>query len=199
MTASSHEVTQLLLSWRRGNAAALDRLVPLVYQQLRRLARRYMAGQNPGHTLQATGLVNEAFVRLIDCQQINWKDRAHFFAVSAQLMRRVLIEFARAGRYQKRGGGMKKTIFDDALILSPQRGQDLIALDDALQVFASSFPRQSQVVEFKFFGGLSVEETAEVLEVSPVTVMRDWQFAKAWLARELKKGGKYGVRTSPAN
>src|SRR5262245_36316650 len=200
MTApSSHSVTRLLLSWRQGNDAALEQLIPLVYQTLRRLARRYMAGQRPDHTLQATGLINEAYVRLIDCQEVNWKDRAHFFAVSAQMMRRVLVEFARSGQYQKRGGGAKKTPLDEDLIALPQRGRDLLALDDALKAFASSFPRQSQVVELRFFGGLSVEETAEVLDVSAITVMRDWQFAKSWLARELKKGDKYAGRTLGAN
>jgi RNA polymerase sigma factor (TIGR02999 family) len=200
MTAtSSHSVTRLLLSWRQGDEAALEQLIPLVYHKLRRLARRYMAGQRPDHTLQATALINEAYVRLIDCQQVNWKDRAHFFAVSAQMMRRVLVEFARSGHYQKRGGGARKTSLDEGLIAFPQRGQDLLALDDALQTFASSFPRQSQVVELRFFGGLTVEETAEVLNVSPITVMRDWQFAKSWLARELKKGDRYAGRTLGAN
>jgi RNA polymerase sigma factor (TIGR02999 family) len=200
MTAtSSHSVTRLLLSWRQGDEAALEQLIPLVYHKLRRLARRYMAGQRPDHTLQATALINEAYVRLIDCQQVNWKDRAHFFGVSAQMMRRVLVEFARSGHYQKRGGGARKTSLDEGLIAFPQRGQDLLALDDALQTFASSFPRQSQVVELRFFGGLTVEETAEVLNVSPITVMRDWQFAKSWLARELKKGDRYAGRTLGAN
>ena len=200
MTAtSSHSVTRLLLSWRQGDAAALEQLIPLVYQTLRRLARRYMAGQRLDHTLQATGLINEAYVRLIDCQQVNWKDRAHFFAVSAQMMRRVLVEFARSGQYQKRGGGARKTPLDERLIAFPQRGRELLALDDALKAFASSFPRQSQVVELRFFGGLSVEETAEVLDVSAITVMRDWQFAKSWLARELKKGDQYAGRTVRAN
>jgi RNA polymerase sigma factor (TIGR02999 family) len=199
MTATSHSVTRLLLSWRQGNAAALEQLIPLVYQQLRRLARRYMAGQRPDHTLQATALINEAYVRLVDCQQVNWKDRAHFCAVSAQMMRRVLVEFARSGHYQKRGGGARKTPLDEGLIGFPQRGQDLLALDDALQALASSFPRHSQVVELRFFGGLSVGETAEVLNVSAITVMRDWQFAKSWLARELKKGDKYAGRTLGAN
>ena len=200
MTAtSSHSVTRLLLSWRQGDGAALEQLIPLVYQKLRRLARRYMAGQRPDHTLQATGLINEAYVRLVDCQQVSWKDRTHFFAVSAQMMRRVLVEFARSGRYQKRGGETRKTSLDESLIAFPQRGQDLLALDDALQTFASSFPRQSQVVELRFFGGLTVEETAEVLNVSPITVMRDWQFAKSWLARELKKGERYAGRTLGAN
>jgi len=200
MTApASHSVTQLLLAWRQGDAAALEQLVPLVYQKLRRLARRYMAGQKPDHTLQATALINEAYMRLVDCQLVNWKDRAHFFAVSARMMRRVLVEFARSGQYQKRGGGAVQTSLDEGLIAFPQRGQDLIALDDALQAFAASFPRQSQVVELRFFGGLSVEETAEVLHVSAVTVMRDWQFAKSWLARELKKGDGYAGRTLRTN
>ena len=188
MTASSSDtVTQLLRAWRQGDAAALDRLVPVVYQKLRRLARHYMAGQRPGHTLQATALVNEAYMRLIDCEQVNWKDRAHFFAISAQMMRRVLVEFARARQYQKRGAGARKTSLDEGVIASPQRGQDLVALDDALQALAAEYPRQAQVVELRFFGGLSVEETAEVLHVSAITVMRDWQLAKVWLARELKK------------
>jgi len=188
MTASSsHTVTQLLRAWRQGDAAALDQLVPVVYQKLRRLARHYMAGQRPGHTLQATALVNEAYMRLIDCEQVNWKDRAHFFAISAQMMRRVLVEFARSRQYQKRGAGARKTSLDEGVIASPQRGQDLVALDDALQALAAEYPRQAQVVELRFFGGLSVEETAEVLHVSAITVMRDWQLAKVWLARELKK------------
>ena len=188
MTASSsHTVTQLLRAWRQGDAAALDQLVPVVYQKLRRLARHYMAGQRPGHTLQATALINEAYMRLIDCEQVNWKDRAHFFAISARMMRRVLVEFARARQYQKRGAGARKTSLDEGVIASPQRGQDLVALDDALQALAAEYPRQAQVVELRFFGGLSVEETAEVLHVSAITVMRDWQLAKVWLARELKK------------
>ena len=180
-------MTQLPLSWRQGDAAALDQLVPVVYQKLRRLARHYMAGQRPGHTLQATALVNEAYMRLIDCEQVNWKDRAHFFAISAQMMRRVLVEFARSRQYQKRGGGARKTSLDEGVIASPERGHDLVALDDALQALAAEYPRQAQVVELRFFGGLSVEETAEVLQVSAITVMRDWQLAKVWLARELKK------------
>ena len=188
MTASSsHTVTQLLRAWRQGDAAALDQLVPVVYQKLRRLARHHMAGQRPGHTLQATALVNEAYMRLIDCEQVNWKDRAHFFAISARMMRRVLVEFARARQYQKRGAGARKTSLDEGVIASPQRGQDLVALDDALQALAAEYPRQAQVVELRFFGGFSVEETAEVLHVSAITVMRDWQLAKVWLARELKK------------
>ncbi len=196
---SSQPLTQLLLAWRQGDQAALEQLVPLVYQELRRLARRYMAGQRPGHTLQASALVNEAYMRLIDCQLVNWKDRAHFFAVSAQMMRRVLVEFARSRQYQKRGGGAQKVSFDEALVVSPERGPDLVALDVALQAFAASYPRQSQVVELRFFGGLSVEETAQVLQVSSITVMRDWQLAKSWLARELKKGDRYAGKTVGAN
>ena len=200
MTAPSPQpVTQLLLAWRQGDQAALEQLVPLVYQELRRLARRYMAGQRPGHTLQASALVNEAYMRLIDCQLVNWKDRAHFFAVSAQMMRRVLVEFARSRQYQKRGGGAQKVSFDEALVVSPERGQDVVALDTALQAFAATYPRQSQVVELRFFGGLSVEETAQVLQVSAITVMRDWQLAKSWLSRELKRGDRYAGRTVGAN
>jgi len=195
MAPTSQPLTQLLLAWRQGDQAALEQLVPLVYQELRRLARRYMAGQQPGHSLQASALVHEAYMRLIDCQLVNWKDRAHFFAVSAQMMRRVLVEFARSRQYQKRGGGAQKVSFDEALVVSPQRGEDLVALDAALQAFASGYPRQSQVVELRFFGGLSVEETAQVLHVSSITVMRDWQFAKSWLARELKKGDNYAGKT----
>src|SRR5262249_26816875 len=179
--------------------AALDQLVPVVYQKLRRLARHHMAGQRPGHTLQATALVNEAYMRLIDCEQVNWKDRAHFFAISAQMMRRVLVEFARARQYQKRGGGARKTSLNEAFIASPQRGQDLVALDDALQALTAEYPRQAHVVELRFFGGLSAEETAEVLHVSAVTVTRDWQLAKVWLARELKKRESNAHGTVTAN
>jgi RNA polymerase sigma factor (TIGR02999 family) len=195
--SSSHPVTQLLLSWRQGNAAALEQLIPLVYQKLRRLARHHMAGQRPGHTLQATALLNEAYMRLIDCNQVNWKDRAHFFAVSAQIMRRILVEFARSRQYQKRGGRARKTSFDEDLIASPERRQDLVAIDDALHALAANYPRQSKVVELRFFGGLSVDETAEVLQVSAITVLRDWQLAKVWLARELKGRDSHGPGTVP--
>src|SRR5436309_15354532 len=151
MTASSsHTVTQLLRAWRQGDAAALDQLVPVVYQKLRRLARDLMAGQRHGHTLQATALVSAASMRLIDCEQVNWKDRAHFFAISARMMRRVLVEFARARQYQKRGAGARKTSLDEGVLASPQRGQDLVALDDALQALPAESPRQAQVVELRF-------------------------------------------------
>lgn len=181
------QVTQLLLAWSQGERAALDELVPLVYEELRRLAHRYMAGERPDHTLQTTALVNEAYLRLIDLRQVQWEDRAHFFALSAQLMRRILVEFARARGAGKRGGGVPKVSVDEALLGPPLQSQDLVALDDALTAMAAVDPRQSQVVELRFFGGLTVEETAEALQVSPQTVLRDWKLAKAWLRREMRK------------
>jgi RNA polymerase sigma factor (TIGR02999 family) len=146
-----------------------------------------MYRERPGHTLQTTALVNEAYLRLIDARQVRWQNRAHFFAVSAQLMRRILVDFARSRRYQKRGGGVQKVTFDEALFASPEKGPDLVALDDALTTLAVTDARKSKVVELRFFGGLSVDETAEVLKVSSETVMRDWKLAKAWLAREMGK------------
>jgi len=184
-TPSSHQVTGLLLAWGRGDEAALEQLVPLVHGELRRLARRHMGHERQGHTLQATALVNEAYLRLIDVQRVHWQNRAHFFAMSARLMRRILVDFARSRHYQKRGGGAQQVTLDEALVVGKERGQDLVALDDALQALAAIDPRKSQVVEMRFFGGLSVEETAEALHVSPETVMRDWKLAKVWLAREL--------------
>jgi RNA polymerase sigma factor (TIGR02999 family) len=184
---SSHEVTRLLLAWGHGDEAALQQLMPLVHGELRRLARRHMAHERPGHTLQATALVNEAYLRLIDVRKIQWQDRAHFFAMSARLMRRILVDFARAKHYQKRVGGTQKVTFDEALVVSNERGGELVALDDALVSLAAIDPRKSQVVEMRFFGGLSVEETAEALQVSVDTVMRDWKLAKVWLKRELKR------------
>ena len=189
------QVTQLLLAWGQGERAALDKLLPLVYEELRRLAHRYMAGERADHTLQTTALVNEAYLRLIDIKQVQWENRAHFFALSAQLMRRILVEFARARGSGKRGGGVQKVSLDEALIGSPEPGQDLVALDDALTAMAAVDPRQSKVVELRFFGGLTVEETAEALHVSTQTVLRDWRLAKAWLRREMRKSGKQeGVR-----
>jgi RNA polymerase sigma factor (TIGR02999 family) len=182
----SQTVTQLLVAWSQGEQAALEKLVPLVYAELRRVAHRYMGRERPGHTLQTTALVNEAYLRLIDSSEVRWQDRAHFFAVSAQLMRRILVDFARSRRYLKRGGGAQKISFDEALIASPERGRDLVALDDAMLALASTDARKSQVVELRFFGGLSVKETAEVLKVSPDTVLRDWSLAKAWLSREMQ-------------
>jgi len=183
----SADITRLLIDWRGGAQAALEQLIPLVHEELRRLARRHMAHERVGHTLQATALVNEAFVRLIDVRQVKWQDRAHFFAMSSRLMRRILVDFARSKGYQKRGGGAQKVSFDEALVVATEPGQDLVALDDALNALAAFDARKAQVVEMRFFGGLSVEETAEALKVSVDTVMRDWKLAKAWLLRELKQ------------
>lgn len=184
-TPSSQEVTELLLAWNSGDAAALDKLMPLVYDELHRLAHRYLSGERAGHMLQTTALVNEAYLRLIDASRVQWQNRAHFFAVSAQLMRRVLVDFARARQYQKRGGGAQQVSLEEALVVSVDRGDELIALDDALTTLATADERASQVVELRFFGGLSIEETAEVLGISPETVKRDWSWAKVWLLREL--------------
>jgi RNA polymerase sigma factor (TIGR02999 family) len=184
---ASHQITRLLVDWRNGDQAALEQLIPLVHDELRRVARRHMAHERAGHTLQATALVNEAYVRLIDVRQVNWQDRAHFFAMSSRLMRRILVDFARSKGYQKRGGGAQKVSLDEALIVSAEPGQDLVALDEALTALAAFDARKAQVVEMRFFGGLSVEETAEALKVSVDTVMRDWKLAKAWLLRELKE------------
>jgi RNA polymerase sigma factor (TIGR02999 family) len=182
------EVTQLLLARTQGEQSALDELIPF-HKELGRLAHRYMSGQREGHTLQTTALVNEAYLRLVDSSHVQWQNRAHFFAMAAQLMRRVLVDFARTRNYQKRGGEVLRVEFDEAWMGSTERGDDLVvALDDALhRNWQSSTPRKSQVVEMRFFGGLSAEETAEVLEVSEDTVLRDWKLAKTWLLRELKK------------
>jgi RNA polymerase sigma-70 factor, ECF subfamily len=184
----THEVTQLLKAWTAGDEKALEKLTPLVYEQLHRVAQYYMAGQRPGHTLQTTALVNEVYLRLVDCGQVNWQDRAHFFAVSAQLMRRILIDFARSRGYQKRGGGLPHVSLDDAPSVCNQPDADIVALDDALKALAAIDDRKSRVVELRFFGGLSVEETAEVLAVSAETVGRDWKLAKMWLLHELSGG-----------
>jgi len=182
------DVTGLLLAWGQGDQAALDQLIPLVHQELRRIARRQMAHERPGQTLQATALVNEAYMRLVDLKRMKWQNRAHFFAMSARLMRRVLVDTARAKGYHKRGGGAQKVSLDEALVISDEPGHDLVALDDALKALEALDPRKSEVVELRFFGGLSVEETAEALHVSADTVMRDWRFAKGWLLRELRDG-----------
>ena len=177
--------TTLLLAWGRGDETALDQLIPLVHDELRQLARRHMAGERPGHTLQATALVNEAYLRLIEVNQVRWQNRAHFFAMASRVMRRILVDAARARGYQKRGGGAETVSLDEAVLVSAEPRQDLIALDDALNALAAFDLRKSQVVEMRFFGGLSVEETAEALHVSADTVMRDWRLAKVWLVREL--------------
>ena len=182
------EVTQLLLAWRQGEQSALDELIPVVHKELARLAHRYMSGEREGHSLQTTALVNEAYLRLVDSSQVQWQNRAHFFAVAAQLMRRVLVDFARTRNYQKRGGEVLKVEFDEAWMGASDHGGDLlVALDDALGELAKFDPRKSQVVEMRFFGGLSAMETAEVLKVSEDTVLRDWKLAKTWLLRELKR------------
>ena len=180
------EVSELLRAWSDGDRAALDRLTHLVYHELHRLARRYMRGEHPGHSLQTSALVNEAYMRLVDYKGMQWQNRAHFFAVSAQLMRRILVEHARRHNL-KRGGGVQHVSLEETATVGGERGADLAALDDALNALAQIDARKVQVVEMRFFGGLSVEETAEVLKVSSVTVMRDWSTAKAWLYRELTR------------
>jgi RNA polymerase sigma factor (TIGR02999 family) len=188
MTAPSpHELTQLLLDWSKGNKAALDQLMPLVYDELRRLAHHYLRRERAGHTLQTTALVNEAYLRLIDQRCVQWQNRAHFFGVASQLMRRILVDHARARHYVRRGGGARRVSLDEALVVSKQRAADVLALDEALTALATIDRRKSQIVEMRFFGGLSIEETAEVLAVSPGTIMRDWTLAKAWLHREISK------------
>jgi len=184
---STHQVTKLLLAWGQGNDAALDEFLPLVHQELRRLARRYMFGERAGHTLQTTALVNEAYLRLVNAREVNWQNRAHFFALSARLMRRILVDSARARRGQRRGGGNPKVTLDEALVGPQEKGQDLVALDGALKALSKVDPRKSRVVELRFFGGLNVEETAEALKVHPNTVLRDWRLAKIWLKREISK------------
>ncbi len=190
---STHEVTSLLQAWGRGDDDALQRLVPLVYEQLRVAARRYMAGERPGHTLQTTALIHETYLRLVDSRKVKWQDRAHFHAVCAQLMRRILIDFARSRSYQKRGGAAVRVDFDEALHLTPQPDANLVALDDALTRLAKVDERKSKVVELRFFGGLDVKETAEAMKISPETVMRDWKLAKVWLLRELRRGTRHGA------
>ena len=177
--------TELLLAWGRGEQRAFDQLVPLVYDELRRLARGHMARERPDHTLQASGLVHEAYVRLIELKEMRWQNRAHFFAMAARVMRRILVDNARARRNEKRGGGVPKVTLEEALLVSSGPGADLIALDEALTALEVLHPRKSQVVELRYFAGLSLEETADALAVSIDTVKRDWRFAKLWLFSEL--------------
>jgi RNA polymerase sigma-70 factor (ECF subfamily) len=185
MTATPQEVTQLLVAWRNGDEAARDELMPLVYQELHRLAHQYMSRERPGHTLQTSALVNEAFLRLADQRDVQWQNRAHFVGLAGQMMRRILVDYARNRAYAKRGGGALQVSLDEELIVSDERTAEVVALDDALQNLARFDERKSRLVELRFFGGLSIEETAEVLGVSPGTVMRDWTLAKAWLRREM--------------
>lgn len=186
-TPAPQEITQLLIAWSNGDQAALDKLVPLVYDDLHRLAQRYMDREPAGHTLQTTALVNEAYLRLVEQKSMKWQNRAHFFAISAQLMRRILVSMARARHANKRGGEARQVSLDEALVISEERAAELVALDEAMNELAAIDPRRSRVVELRYFGGLSVEETAEVLKISPETVMRDWKRAKAWLYAELHR------------
>lgn len=191
MTRSSPlEISLLLRAWRGGDEAALGTLMPLVYNELHRLAHRYMVHERAGHTLQTTALVNEAYLRLIDANRVDWQDRAHFFAICANLMRRILVDFARTRGYQKRGGNIRKVSLDESLFVSPEPDVDLVKLDDALKALAGFDPRKAKVVELRFFGGLSEEEAAEVLRVSRDTVRRDWRLAKVWLLKELSDEGR---------
>ena len=193
-TPPSGEVSLLLRAWSEGDRAALDKLAPMVYQQLRRLARSYMRQERPGHTLQTTALVIEAYLRLVDYKHMQWQNRAHFFAVSAQAMRRILVDHARRHNL-KRGKGIEHVALEDTAVVSNERKADLIKLDDALRALAEIDSRKAQVVELRFFGGLSVEEIAEVLHISSVTVMRDWSTARAWLYREMSGESEHGSKT----
>ena len=179
------QVTQLLIAWGKGDEVARDQLMSLVYEELHRLAHRYMKRESPGHTLQTSALVNEAFVRLVDQKNVQWQNRAHFFGIAAQMMRRILVDYARNRNYAKRGGGARKVSLDEALVVSDERSTEVVNVHEALERLAAFDVRKSQIVELRFFGGLSIEETAEVLGVSPGTVMRDWTLAKAWLRREM--------------
>jgi len=186
-TASSAEITRILRAWAAGDQAAMDELAPLVYGELRRMAQRYLRQENPGNTLQPTALVNEAYLRLVDVANVSWEGRAHFFAVSAQMMRRILVDAARARVAGKRGGGAAHLNLNDSIDAMPDRGAQLIALDEALDSLARLDPRKARVVEMRFFAGLSVEETAAVLKISAPSVLRDWKLARAWLMRELSR------------
>ena len=188
MKPSPSEVTRLLLEWSSGDRAALDQLVPLVYDELHRLAHHYMRQERAQHTLQTTALVNEAYVRLIDQTSVHWQGRAHFFAIAAQMMRRILVDYARSRRYAKRGGEAQQVSFDESAIVSPQKDTELVAIDEALTDLAEHDARKSKIVELRFFGGLSIEETAEVMGISPTTVQREWRSAKAWLYQAIGQG-----------
>ena len=185
MTPSPQQLTELLVAWSDGDRTALDKLMPLVYEELRRLAHKYMGRERRGNTLQTSALVHEAYLRLIDQRDVHWQNRAHFFGIAAQMMRRILVDYARSRNYQKRGGGARRVALNEVMIVSDERAADVVALDDALKSLAEIDERKSQIVELRFFGGLSIEETAEVLKVSPGTIMRDWTLAKAWLRRAI--------------
>lgn len=197
MTPSPKSITELLIEWRDGDETALDKLMPLVYEELRRLARYYMRGERPGHTLQTAALVNEAYLRLVDHRGMRWQNRAHFYAVASQAMRRILVDHARSRQYLKRGGGNATVALDEAAAVVQKQAADVVALDDALTDLSAIDPRKSQIVEMRYFGGMTVDETAEVLGLSPVTVMRDWSTAKAWLLRAIRTGsGEKNLKSS---
>jgi len=190
MEPTPQQVTRLLVAWSGGDEAALEELTPLVYGELRRLAHHYMRRERAGHTLQTTALVNEAYMRLADYKQTRWQSRAHFFAVAAQVMRRILVEHARSRQYAKRGGGAQKVSLDEAAAVSAGRAAEVIAVEEALTELESWDQRKGRIVELRFFGGLSIEETAEVMKISPTTVQREWRSAKAWLHRAISEGGR---------
>ncbi len=194
---NTNDVSRLLRAWSDGDQSALDGLTPIVYEELRRLAHRYMRGERPNHTLQTTALVNEVYLRLVDYRRMKWQDRAHFFAVSAQVMRRILVDHARSHNI-KRGAGVQHVSLDDVAVVNGDPTGDLVALDEAMNALARLDPRKVQIIEMRFFGGLSVEETAEVLKVSPATVRRDWSIARFWLYRELGGGAGDGFGTVEA-
>jgi RNA polymerase sigma-70 factor (ECF subfamily) len=185
--SSTHEVTQLLIAWSSGDKAALDKLMPLIHQELRRLAHHYMSRERADHTLQTTALVNEAYLRLVNRKEAQWQNRTHFFAIAATLMRNILVDHARSHGYAKRGGGALRTELDEAMVVSQERAAEVVALDDVLTQLAVFDPQQGQIVELRFFGGLTIEETADVLDLSPATIKREWKTAKAWLYHELAK------------
>ncbi len=184
----AHDVTQLLIAWSDGDKSALDKLMPLVYEELRRLAHHYMSRERAGHTLQTTALINDAYLRLVNRKSVHWQNRAHFFAICAQLMRTILVDHARARGYKKRGGGARPVELDEAMVVSQERAAEVVALDEALTELEALDPKQGRIVELRFFGGLSIEETAKVLHLSPATIKREWSTAKAWLYRELNRG-----------
>lgn len=182
-------VTQMLADWRKGDRSALDKLMPMVYQELRRLASSYLRRERPDHTLQPTALVHEAYFRLVDQRNVSWQNRAHFFGIAAQMMRRILVDHARSHLYAKRGGGAQKLALDEAIAVPGQEPEvDIAALDEALNNLQAIDPRQSRIVELRYFGGLSIEATAEVLKISPATVKREWNIARTWLHREIRRG-----------
>ena len=189
MSPTTKDVTQMLIDWGNGRQEVLAQLMPVVYNELRRLARRYLRRERPDHTLQATALVHEAYLRLIDQKDVQWQNRVHFFSIAAEAMRRILVEHARGHQAIKRGGGREKLVLDEAIGLAQARAVDLIRLDNALTSLAAIDAQQSRIVELRYFGGLTIEETAEVLGISPATVKREWHIAKMWLQREIRKGG----------